>query len=241
MKTRNRKLQLLDTFYVFQVPTTTSLDPKDIIEEGTLLWIKRGVSAAVDAEGNHFGKCGWNTLAPMEISVKEGDRDLSLWRTRIQNAQERTVRKLVAERNNPGDKLFRLSVTHHRGKVIQKRSVDSTSFYYINTEAFCVNCHKPIPGYTELEINRNGKVAKELPFVPYPGAVPHKGKWLHEECSANPIEHTEETKTGTREPHTPLKSNNVDEIMKDILINQEKYSSEFARGATYIFHLMNRP
>lgn len=245
MKIKDRKLKINDTIYVFRVPAETSLDPMDIIKAGRIIMVKVGEMPSVDVNGNVLGRAGaaWNPLKPIDVWDWNVQRNHEL-----EVAIHRTKNLIEAEEKCPGTKLPRLSVTKHRGEVIRIAETEPR-FYYIPSKSYCANCTEPILGITKLVINSNGKVCKELPFEPSDNAVQCSNgskKWLHNECRVkNIIPENIKLKSCFPVPDSLDQAwNPLNPIINggilEILTNTEKYSDGFARGAAYMFHIMNK-
>ena len=243
MNTKDRKLKIKDTVYVFRVPAETSLDPVDIIKAGQVLMIKEGMKPTVDVYGKILGKFagGWNPLKPIEVDPAGYFPPLQ---SQIFEAIQRTKRQLEAEEKYPEDKLYRLSVTKHRGQPIERED-EPAPRYFFRTVAYCDNCHELIPGTQTLEVNKNGKVAKEFSFVPDDKTVVQKNgskKWLHKDCTAKSV--VEEPPigkdsdswrvklAGEKEPPTnsSMTLEEVMEILEDPMIH-----AEFRCGAAWMY------
>ena len=250
LKTRDRKLKVADTIYVFRVPADTSLDPMDIIKVGRIKMIRIGIMSIKDVFGNPLGNSArsWNSIKETEIEQNGQINDL------IVAAIQRTRNLIESEIKHPNTTILpKLAIFKHRGEIIQRWD-EEPQFYYITAKSFCANCCEPIYGIQRLEINSNGKVHKELPFEPVGGtAVPHlskKGKWLHNACNVTPVcisgidssfdlLSAKKTDTGKLQTSSePDKS--IDAVMLSILTDQDCYSADFARGAAYMFQLFNR-
>lgn len=239
MQTRCRKLKVIDTTYVFRVPVETSLDPLDIIKAGRVVTIKVGMKPIEDVNGNILGTSGRGGNGIKEMIVEPS--------TEIKDALIESIKKtrriIEAEQKNPDTTVLRqLSVHKHRGELI-RRETEKGDYYFIPSKAYCDNCRQPIQGITELEININGKVGKELPFKPTEPAVQHNysKKWLHIHCAAKSCvepEKSEECHCDRKEDYTEPpthKKDSPEELLVTILKRQDLYSAEFARGASLMY------
>lgn len=245
MKTKDRKLKVKDTVYIFRVPSETSLDPVDIIKSGKIMMIKVGAMPGKDVKGNLLGITGraWNPQKAIEV---EETPDIH-WL--IKDSIQRTKDVIEAEEKCPGTKLPRLAVTKHRGEVIRIAETEPR-FYYIPSKTYCANCTELILGITKLEINSNGKVCKELPFEPSDNAVQCTNgskKWLHPNCAAKHITPENLTlqdvvKAGTAAGvhfnfglEHEKQTVSPEQLLNTILTDQDIYSADFARGASMMF------
>lgn len=184
--TIDRKVKVDDRVYVLRVPNGSSLDPRELFQKGIVLSIKAPGNLALDVYGRALKGAAvtWN---PLSISAEAGMKDLDPEFT------EAMVRSKAAIDNFSQGKvlLHQLSVAIHRGERIQRDDADpDRPYYYIPRKAYCDNCHLPIPGRTPLEINENGKVARELKFVPDDPKVQRKEnseKLLHAACGVKAV------------------------------------------------------
>lgn len=236
LKTKDRKLRIQDTVYVFRVPVETSLDPIDIIKAGRVMLIREGIKRSVDVYGKDMGLVAksWNAHPVMETHYAIKDV-----REYITAAVERTRRQLEAEEKHPGNKLPKLLVTSHKGQIIKRMN---DSYYYIETTAYCDNCKEFITGYQKLEINKNGKVQSESAFIPYDAIQkPNSTKWLHPECAAKEIPVDEpdvtladvikaEEKINLEPKVYAITTEDILEILEDPSIN-----AEWRCGAAWMF------
>ena len=253
-KTVDRKLKIEDTIYIFRVPIETSLDCEDIIKIGRILMVKVGMKPAEDVYGNLLGRKGsaWNSQKPILMDCEGA---INYWKNNISCAIERAKRLIEAEELNPGPKLNQPSVTRFQGKLIE-RSDEPEPHYFIAATSICDNCQCPIEGTQTIEINHNGKVSKAHPFVANdPKVLIAKNgskKLLHPQCAVNHIKFEPEltlqdvietaSKEGMKVNFTlKEKEKTPFQILETILKDQAEYTAEFARGAAYMFHIMNKP
>lgn len=188
--TRDRKLKIRDTIYVFRVPMQISLIASDIIKAGHIMMIRRGIMPSEDVNGELIGTkvAIWNSLKAMDVEPSFELDELILL------AAERTQAWLFAKQT-PEQVRPRLSVSVFEGAKIEWDDIKEK--YYINTKCYCANCHLPIPSTQILHISHTtGKVCDRDPIIPIDpevGRCPHSKKYLHKECKAKQISCDHET------------------------------------------------
>lgn len=176
-----RRLKVKDTIYTIEVSASTSLDPVEIVKSGKLLAIKRGMEPTVDAAGEVIGGGArrWNYIQAIETNVVSPELLSELAkRTADMEKSDKSADPLLPQLASP----------YWRTKQIQRD--DSVPYYYIDAFVYCDNCNEPIHGRTVLEVNKYGKVAKELPFRPDDENCiqkPGSRRWLHAGCAAKSV------------------------------------------------------
>lgn len=235
--TKDYKIKIGSIVYIFRCPKNTPLHVEDIIENGTILFIKDGKIPGIDVHGKVLGKRGgaWNPL-PIIEHIEKSTMD---WQYKIQKAIERTKKIHNAEENKL---LPRLLVLKYKGKDIL-RGESPIPHYYIESVAYCDNCHEIIEGKHVLQINSNGKVSGESAFIPIDPETVHKPgskKLLHSKCNAVSIKSIPEKSFS----QIPSKSSGEDEHMKiqkicDILLDTTLHA-EFRCGVAFAFLKTNR-
>lgn len=246
-QTADRKLKINDTVYVFRVPKETSLSPMDIIKDGRVMAIKRGIEVIKNVFGEPMGMDGrsWNGTKLMEVELSTDIYDeieMAILRTKSIIKTEQESGKIM----NLG--LYRLSVSKHRGVIIARSNDQPGSpYYYIPFTKHCDNCGEPIPGRMPLEVNRNGKVSKEFPFIPDDETVVNKNggnKFLHANCTAVSVKPEEVTlkevitKCHEAGAQVSFGLESVGKTPKQLLIElleDTEVDAEFARGAAWMY------
>ena len=241
--TKDRKI-VVDgtTTYIFRVAESCSLEPWDIIDSGRMVLIKEGAKPSVDVFGNLLGNSAraWNP----QTAIKIISNDVSV--AKLAAAYKRNLQLQLHEKNqNVENAMTKPNATHWSGKTIlfEKEPVPR---YFTSSFSICANCKEPIHGTQTLEINRAGKVDKVGPFLPNEDmnavrAGEMTKKWMHGVCApvTIPVEPPAmQDPPVTEEEH----SEDMREAILEILINEEKYTAEFARGAAYMYiELVTRP
>jgi hypothetical protein len=240
-KTKDRKVVINHTTYIFRVPAETSLDATEIIKCGRILMVKVGAMPSQDVNGNILGNAGraWNPATPIRIDNTNEIPSL------IFSAIQRTRNLIDADQKHPEGKLPRLFSTKFQKQKIERD--DTVPRYFIRATAYCANCTGTIPGSQTIHPNGNGLVGSVDAFVPDPGTAVSAGngskKWLHNECDArqlcdeiretihiSPFANSDEYKIPiTSMQHSP------ESLLVTILKEQDVYSAEFARGAALMY------